>query len=175
MKIKMFYPAGILPPLYAHNGIPGTYLDTDFYPIPVVFRCELTSLSNNIIVIHHGSQTKANQTFVKICMDNVSCNECRFCCWLCLLERAQGPPAVGTPDSGWQKTNKIWWTEPAAVSRPGIHMTSVSSVSSVTTRQYKIIPLLSRTHSSHQHRQLIQEQLENCPQNGTSNGVVERG
>ena len=92
MKIKVLCPAGILPLLYAHNGIPGTYLDTDFYPSPVVFRSELTSLSNKIIVIHHGSQTKANQTFVKICIDNVSsCNECRFCCWLSLLER--GPRA----------------------------------------------------------------------------------
>ena len=90
MKIKVFYPAGILPPLYAHNGIPGTYLDTDFYPSPAVFRSEITSLSNSIIVIHHPSQTKANQTFVKICMDNVSYNECRFCCCLCLLERVQG-------------------------------------------------------------------------------------
>ena len=93
MKIKVFYPAGILPLLYAHNGIPGTYLDTDFYPSPVVFRSEhseVTSLSNNIFVIYHGPQTKANQTFVKICLDNVSCNECRFGCCLCLLERAQG-------------------------------------------------------------------------------------
>ena len=104
MEIKVFYPAGVLPPLYAHNGIPGTYLDTDFYPSHVVFRSELTSLSNNIIVIHHGSQTKANQTFVKICMDNVSCNECRFCCWLCLLEWAQaGPACCG---NSWQ-----WLTE----------------------------------------------------------------
>ena len=76
----------------------------------------------------------------------------------------QGPPAVGTPDRGWQKTNKIWWTQSqeraAAVSRsPGIHMTSVSSVSSVATREYKIIPLLSRTYSSHQNWQLVQEQL----------------
>ena len=96
----MFYPAGILPPLYAHNGIPGTYLDTDFYPSPVVFRSELTSLSNNIIVIHHGSQTKANQTFVKIWIMFLAMNAGFVVDYVYLSGPRQGPPAVGTPDSG---------------------------------------------------------------------------
>ena len=38
----------------------------------------------------------------------------------------QGPPAVGTPDSGWQKTNKIWWTQSQERARCSVQVSRYS-------------------------------------------------